>query len=318
MKPAYCIAITVAILATPVIAQEPAPPGGSRAVLDGSTTKTFTKSIEQIRKNLTPADQRRFDDSMALARRLFPEPGLCRRQMHNTPAQNVVVLADRMRKELDKDRDGRLSDNELEVAQRELRSARLEANELTAIATLRNCLSAQFQAQASGVIDVNNNGVGEFGYFGELTGHVGVRTNSKQAGELTISPPLLSRSFTVRRGLVERSGYLFQLWLPAADGRAVAESRDGGVGATAPDPGNAEKVFAVYAWPMKRGVTGNRAFLVTQDGEVFATANTKQRYSSRLAAPSPYAAFPKDVTTLGYLPEKLLPSNDQGAWRTVR
>ena len=51
-----------------------------------------------------------------------------------------------------------------------LLSARLNANESAAIATLKTISSAQAQCQASGVIDANNNGAGEFGYFGELSG----------------------------------------------------------------------------------------------------------------------------------------------------
>ena len=56
-----------------------------------------------------------------------------------------------------------------------LLSARLNANESAAIATLKNISSSQSQCQASGVVDANNNGAGEYGYFGELSGAVGVR-----------------------------------------------------------------------------------------------------------------------------------------------
>ena len=56
-----------------------------------------------------------------------------------------------------------------------LLSARLNANESAAIATLKNISSAQSQCQASGVIDTNANGQGEYGYFGELSGRIGIR-----------------------------------------------------------------------------------------------------------------------------------------------
>ena len=49
-----------------------------------------------------------------------------------------------------------------------LLSARLNANESAAIATLKNISSAQSQCQASAVIDANGNGAGEYGFFGEL------------------------------------------------------------------------------------------------------------------------------------------------------
>ena len=71
-----------------------------------------------------------------------------------------------------------------------LLSARLNANESAAIATLKNISSAQAQCQASGVIDVNNNGAGEYGFFGELSGAIATRgTTSK------IQPPVLSNAF---------------------------------------------------------------------------------------------------------------------------
>ncbi len=56
-----------------------------------------------------------------------------------------------------------------------LLSARLNSNETAAIATLRNIISAQAQFQSTARADVNNNGVGEYGSFGELSGSVGVR-----------------------------------------------------------------------------------------------------------------------------------------------
>ena len=68
-----------------------------------------------------------------------------------------------------------------------LLSARLNANESAAIATLKNISSAQAQCQASGIIDVNTNGQGEYGFFGELSGAVAVR-----ASTLSIQPPVAS------------------------------------------------------------------------------------------------------------------------------
>ena len=64
-----------------------------------------------------------------------------------------------------------------------LLSARLNANESAAIATLKNISSAQSQCQASGVSDTNANGQGEYGYFGELAGRVGIRDGAGGAGE---------------------------------------------------------------------------------------------------------------------------------------
>src|SRR5262245_20317822 len=68
-----------------------------------------------------------------------------------------------------------------------LLAARLNANESAAIATLKNISSAQAQCQASGAIDYNNNGAGEYGYFAELAGAVNIRGATPK-----IQPPVLS------------------------------------------------------------------------------------------------------------------------------
>jgi prepilin-type N-terminal cleavage/methylation domain-containing protein len=94
------------------------------------------------------------------------------------------------------------------IAVPNLLSARLSANEAAAIATLKNLSSAQAQVQAAGAIDANNNGAGEYGYFAELSGAVGVRdaTGNPSATE-RISPPVLSGAFgNVNGSRVVRSG----------------------------------------------------------------------------------------------------------------
>ena len=70
-----------------------------------------------------------------------------------------------------------------------LLSARLNANETAAIATLRNIISAQSQFQSTSRADENNNGVGEYGSFGEMSGAQGVR------GAALLNPPVLSTAF---------------------------------------------------------------------------------------------------------------------------
>src|SRR5689334_25170878 len=97
-----------------------------------------------------------------------------------------------------------------------LLSARLNANESAAIATLKNISSSQAQCQASAVIDANNNGAGEYGYFGELSGSKPVRNDAAGGvGTNLITPPVLSTAFgNVAASRVVRSGYIFQMYLP--------------------------------------------------------------------------------------------------------
>ena len=62
-----------------------------------------------------------------------------------------------------------------------LLSARLNANETSAISTLRNVSSSQAQFQAAAKCDVDSDGSGEFGLFRELSGAVKVRVDAAGA-----------------------------------------------------------------------------------------------------------------------------------------
>jgi prepilin-type N-terminal cleavage/methylation domain-containing protein len=150
-----------------------------------------------------------------------------------------------------------------------LLSARLNANETAAIATLRNISSAQAQFQAGAKVDEDNDGAGEFGYFAEMAGGIAPRGRSA-----AINPPVLSGAFrTVNTGLVSRSGYLFKMYLPDSGGLGVAEAATGG------SPGGigadmAETTWACYAWPASYQTSGNRVFFVNQAGDVLQADNT--------------------------------------------
>jgi prepilin-type N-terminal cleavage/methylation domain-containing protein len=147
-----------------------------------------------------------------------------------------------------------------------LLSARLNSNETAAIATLRNIISAQSQFQSTARADENNNGVGEYGTFGEMSGAIGVRANA------VLNPPVLSTAFraVTANGEVSRSGYIFRMYLPDNAGVGVAEAAGGGVGAGV-DSDIAETTWCCYAIPANYGNTGNRSFFVNQGGDIVAT-----------------------------------------------
>jgi prepilin-type N-terminal cleavage/methylation domain-containing protein len=184
-----------------------------------------------------------------------------------------------------------------------LLSARSNANESAAIATLRSITSAQSQLQTAGAVDANTNGAGEFGYFGELAGDIGVRDSSGSASANRVSPPVLSGNFAIvtspppfTGGVVIRSGYVFQMYLPSASGVGLPEADTGGVSATAPDAGRSEVLWCCYAWPTAYGSSGHRAFFVNQFGDVMSTRNVSQRYSSD-RPPLHTAAFAKGAAS---------------------
>lgn len=169
-----------------------------------------------------------------------------------------------------------------------LRSANLNGNESAAIATLKNISSAQAQCQACGAIDVNGNECGEYGFLGELAGQVATRAGKR------IDPPVLSSAFgNVAASRVERSGYVFQLFLPGRDQMGIAEDATGG------DPGNdngvdagrAEILWCCYAWPRSYGWSGKRTFFVNQSGDLLATNAAAVAYDGDRSPCSCPAAF---------------------------
>lgn len=159
-----------------------------------------------------------------------------------------------------------------------LLSARLNANESAAIATLKNISSGQSQCQASGVIDTNSNGQGEYGFFGELSGRTVIRGST-----LSITPPVLSAAFgNVAASRVSRSGYIFQMFLPSVAAAGLAEDATGGDidDDNGIDAGQAEVLWCCYAWPATAGNSGNRTFFINQTGDVLATNGSNVQYSN--------------------------------------
>lgn len=204
-------------------------------------------------------------------------------------------------------------------------TSRMLTNESAAIATLKNLSAAQAQCQAAGIIDGNQNGAGEYGFFGELAGGVGIRFAGTASTD-RLSPPVLSGAFAnvstqsgLSGGVVTRSGYLFQLYLPSATAAAVAEKGTGGVGSTAPDPMQSEVLWCCYAWPSSFGNSGKRTFFVHQAGDILNTKNLTQRYSGAIRVPDPTSAYLKDSgNAMGSTVASNTSGNDDQVWNVVQ
>ncbi len=141
-----------------------------------------------------------------------------------------------------------------------LLGARISANESAAIATLRSLSNAQALFQNSGAIDEDENGIGEYGFFGELSG-----ARSLRDGSPPLRPAVMSSAFgaVVAPGFIQRKGYYYIIGLPAADGSPVTELGGGTV-----DPILATTSWGCYAWPAAYGSSGNRTFFVNHDGDI--------------------------------------------------
>ena len=100
-------------------------------------------------------------------------------------------------------------------------------------------------------------------------------------------PPVLSSAFRAvnANGEVGRSGYLFKVYLPDVNGDGVAEE-DGFANI---DADTAETTWCAYTWPSNYGTSGNRAFFVSQAGDILTTEDAN--YSGSGSGPLPGAAF---------------------------
>jgi hypothetical protein len=218
------------------------------------------------------------------------------------------------------------------VAIPKLMSARLSANEAAAITTLRALSSAQAQVQASGVIDCDGDGSGEYGYFGELSGAQPVRIAARgrpaagSAGRDEMNPPVLSAAFGAVNAAsqVTRSGYLFQIWLPAATvgGATAGVAEDpvpgGKRSSPFPDADNSEVLWCCYAWPIQVGNTGLRCFFINQEGDMLQTANVGPKaYTGPAGAPAFDAAFSKARDMDSPLGIGGMAANDRNKWSLV-
>lgn len=193
-----------------------------------------------------------------------------------------------------------------------LLSARLNANETAAVATLRNISSAQAQFQATAKADLDNDGTGEFGSFVEMSGAQDVRG---VAATGRLNPPVLSGAFRTPdgSGFVSRSGYYFKILLPDNAGEGVIP--DDGNDWTAVDEDLAETTWCCYAWPVNYGNSGNRSFMVNQTGDVVTTEDSGYSSTTGPTAGAGFITTNADsitgLTAVGTL------GQDGNVWRQV-
>jgi len=205
-------------------------------------------------------------------------------------------------------------------------TALITSNERAAIAALRSIASAQALLASSVAIDTDDDGVGEYGYLGELAGTARLRIydpvfDSPDIGPNVLSTPLLPPAFgnihldANGENVVQVQGYLFKMFLPDVpnlhDVDGIAEDGPPGVGGSSgaifPDPDAGEALWCCYAWPVEDQVTGHRAFFVNQEGRVLQSGNDGRslvyeglvRPPAFDAAYSNKPAFPNGLTGMG-------------------
>jgi len=174
-----------------------------------------------------------------------------------------------------------------------LLSAKLNANESSAIANLRNVVSAQSQFQSQAAVDVDLDGIGEYGWFGELAGTVAMRNSIGPLAGSPLTPPILNGALGAVNavGQVGKGGYLFAMHLPDVNGAPLDEVPGGGSPGTE-DADTAENTWICYAWPSRYQSTGLRAFVVNETGDLLQTNNQTGVFGSYSGSQGALAIIP--------------------------
>jgi len=197
-----------------------------------------------------------------------------------------------------------------------LLSSKIEANETAAIATLRQVFQSQMQFVNRKEADLNANGTGEYGTFGEMSGNVAVRASN--GGTKFLDPGVINPSFRAISPIGEmfRHGYYFRIYMPGTSGEGLLELPGGGADPNI-DPERAESTWCVYAWPQNHGTTGRRTFFANQNGDI--TFTTDSSYTGPGAPLQPGAAFtpPGNMGDIEGLQAINSPGRDGNTWRNV-
>ena len=172
--------------------------------------------------------------------------------------------------------------------------SRIASNELAAQQALVMIAAAQESWRQEAHVDQDLDTEGEYGLLGELAGRIAPRTGEKTV-EYGFIPPLFGTGGREGAdGCAVVNGYVFRIFLvrEAEEPDRITVGDDKTLGGTAAEPGAAltavlpvtefqRKGYVLYAWPLKTGETGNRAYVVTQAPPVYQTDMRSGVYSGR-------------------------------------
>lgn len=162
-------------------------------------------------------------------------------------------------------------------------SYKLISNEGAVIATLRTVATAQAQFRTMQLVDSDGDSGFEYGTVLELVGKRNLRGTSS-----VLVPPLLAASFGMvdSNGRMMRHGYYFALYLPDPAGNGLPDTITNLPNIS---PRLAENYWAMVAWPVQQGVTGQATYFVNQGGDIVKAP--KANYSGLARIPQPGCAL---------------------------
>lgn len=140
--------------------------------------------------------------------------------------------------------------------------ARPNRDESAAVCALRNIAEAQERFQKLAAMDVDGDGVGEYGYFTEL---------ADDSSYLDLPFSLLPKRFTDvdENGCVKSIRYYFRMYIGS---ELIPEAPGGGREEPARDD-SAEEYWICYAWPASKTEGSRKAFSCSKDGIVMQSSD---------------------------------------------
>ena len=180
---------------------------------------------------------------------------------------------------------------ELQVWHTEVEAQTVKTIQETSIAEFERKFPG-FKIKQQALVDQDADGTGEYSIFQELCGTIACRQSA-----ITADPTFMSANFgtpaaaEVTVNASNKSGYNFLVYLPDAAGAPQDELTVVGVGAVILDANNQETNWVCYGWPTDLTTSGNRAFVVNHEGQVYQCANTVNSYDGIVTVPAGDAAF---------------------------
>jgi len=147
------------------------------------------------------------------------------------------------------------------------------------------------------LVDQDGDGVGEYGFIQELRGTADLRgRKGMKTPEYFFFPDVVPLELV--DGIFQGSGYCFKLYLPGDAGAALSEEKGKPLPlANAEGIDLQEKHFVLYAWPQRLGKTGNRAYAISEQGEVWKTQMDTAKYEGSKSIPAVGAVYEKEPFT---------------------
>lgn len=190
--------------------------------------------------------------------------------------------------------------------------SRVSANETSAIGTLHTVAAAQAEFRQASEVDQDTDGTGEYGFLGELAGNANLRD---AAGVRVANPAYIPTSLrTDANGNSNKSGYLFTVHLPDGLNGSLPElGNTGGAGVDTVAADDQELAYVCYAWPVQINRSGTRAFVTTEEAEIYQTKMAVLQYDGTTTVPAANAIY-SGAPILSALGVGGVAANDGNTW----